>query len=117
MAEFATADEIAQGWRPLNSSQRADAEAKIAAVGIWIRDRKPDVADDDPAAKFVTVQAVRAALEAEKYAGHVSYSRTVGGETESGTFSKSSEPLYITDFHYQLLGISRITMPQWHFGD
>jgi len=117
MAEFATADEITQGWRPLTPGQRTDAEAQIAAVGLWIRDQKPGIADDSPAAKFVTIEVVRAAIEAGEHAGHVSYSRTVGGLSESGTLAKASEPMYVTDFHYQLLGISRTAMPRYTFGD
>lgn len=117
MADFATAEDVQNGWRPPPGTEQADIVAKIAAASQWIRDRKPDLADDHPQAQYVVVDVVRNALTNAKYAGHTQYSRTVGGVTRSGTLVDPGGSLVITDFHKQLLGISLATMPQYHFGD
>ncbi|WP_064076696.1 hypothetical protein [Prescottella equi] len=122
MPEYATADEVARGRRPLTADQRLDVEALIAAAGKWIRDRrtdcgKPAIPVDDPTAKLVVLQVVRTALGTEEYAGHISYSRVVGGLSESGTLANPGEFLMFTDFHHQLLGIPTTAMPRATFGD
>lgn len=117
MPDFADIDDLTNGWRSLSDTEKLDAAAKIAAVSSWIRDRKPDLADDNANAKFVVVDVVRFALTNAKYAGHSSYSRTVGGVTRSGTLVDPGGSLVITDFHRQLLGISNNAEPQYFFGD
>ncbi|OZC62769.1 hypothetical protein CH276_14215 [Rhodococcus sp. 06-470-2] len=114
MAEFATPNDISS---TLTESETVDAAAKIAAVSQWITDKKPDLAEGHPQAKYVVVDVVRAALANKKYAGHTQYSRTVGGVTRSGTLVDPGGSMVITDFHKQLLGISLAIMPQYHFGD
>lgn len=117
MAAFATPDDISTGWRTLTAAEEVDVVSKIAAVSQWIVDKKPDLADGHPQAKYVVVDVVRAARTNAKYAGHTQYSRTVGGVTRSGTLVDPGGSLVITDFHKQLLGISLAIMPQYHFGD
>ncbi|HEY9314332.1 hypothetical protein [Williamsia sp.] len=114
---FATVGDVTRGRRPTTEAERQDIEAMIAAAGLWIRDRKDWIADDDEAAKFVVVQVVRTALDTEKYRGLISFTKTTGGVTRSGTLANPGELLVFTDFHHQLLGISRVGGPSWNFGD
>ncbi|USC16222.1 phage Gp19/Gp15/Gp42 family protein [Rhodococcus sp. 11-3] len=117
MADFVNTDDIESGWRPLTSTEKIWAEQLIASASKWIRNRKPDLAEDDPDAQFVVIEVVRAALTAAKYAGHASYAKTVGGVTRSGTLVNPGRSLVFTEFHYQLLGISQVAAPKFTFGD
>lgn len=115
MADFASPDDIFRG-RVRTQAAEADAEALIAAASNWIRQHKPGIADDDPAAHVVVMQVVRSAMATDKYAGHVSYSKTVGGVTRSGTLANPGALLVFEDSHYQLLGLSRTGGPSYYFG-
>ncbi|ROZ49381.1 hypothetical protein EEB13_05510 [Rhodococcus sp. WS3] len=117
MTDFADKEDISNGWRALTSAEEIDVLGKISAVSQWIRDRKPSLLADDPQAKYVVVDVIRFALSNAKHAGHKSYSRTVGGVTRSGTLVDSGGSLVITDFHKELLGISKVATPRWNFGD
>lgn len=117
MDDFATRDDIPDGWRPLTAAEQIDVLGKIAAVSHWIRQNRPDLPADDAQAKYVVVDVVRSALSNAKHAGHSSYSRTVGGVTRSGTLVDPGGTLVITAFHRELLGISIAGAPQWNFGD
>lgn len=117
MVAFADKSDITNGWRALTAAEQIDVVGKIAAVSHWIQDRKSDLGTDDPNAKYVVVDVVRYALGTAKQAGHLSYSRTVGGVTRSGTLVDAGGTLVITDFHRELLGISIAGAPQWNFGD
>lgn len=115
MADFVTVDEIFRGrTRPPGGVE--DAADLIAAASNWIRDRKPDIADDDPAARIVVIHVVRTAMASDKYLGHVSYSKTVGGVTRSGTLANPGALLTFEGSHYQLLGISQSGGPSYCFG-
>ncbi|NKR75868.1 hypothetical protein GS492_24990 [Rhodococcus hoagii] len=117
MAEFATVDEVTRGRRPPSPDERLNIEELIAAAGLWIRAHKPGIADNDQAAHFVVVQAVRTALETEKYRGLVTFTKTTGGVSRGGTLAKPGELLVFTPLHHQLLGISTTGAPSWYFGD
>ncbi|NKS94622.1 hypothetical protein GS876_10355 [Rhodococcus hoagii] len=122
MAEFATADDIARGRRPLTPDEKLDVEEMIAAASQWIQDRraengKPELPDGDPAAKQVVVQVVRTAFDRAEHAGLSSYSWTVGATSGSGTLANPGELLVFTDFHRQLLGLPLTARPAFTFGD
>lgn len=117
MAKFATVDDINRGRPPFSDDDKADADALIAAAGEWIRERKPGIADDDPAAHIVVIQVVRTAMDTRRYSGHTSYSKTVGGVTRSGTLANPGALLAFDDSHYQLLRISRSCGASYYFGD
>ncbi|NKV95313.1 hypothetical protein GS938_19990 [Rhodococcus hoagii] len=116
MAEFAIVDEVTRGRRPPSPDERKNIEEMIAAAGLWIRGHKPGIAEDDPAAHFVVIDAVRTAMDTEKYRGLISFTKTTGGVSRGGTLAKPGELLVFTDFHHQLLGISLVGAPSWHFG-
>ncbi|MDF3309757.1 hypothetical protein P3H15_32585 [Rhodococcus sp. T2V] len=119
MADFVTVPDVVTGWRPLSAVEGPWAAQLIATASRWIRDpkRRPDIADDDPDAQFVVIEVVRAALTAAKHAGHVTYSKTVGGVTRAGTLVNPGRSLVFTEYHHQILGISRSAKPSWTFGD
>ena len=116
MADFASPSDIFRG-RPVPPGGEQDAQDLITAASNWIRERKPDIADDDAAARVVVIQVVRAAMATDKYAGHVSYSKTVGGVTRSGTLANPGSLLIFGPSHYLLLGISAGGGPSFYFGD
>ncbi|MFE3196260.1 hypothetical protein ACFXHA_45195 [Nocardia sp. NPDC059240] len=117
---LATVDEIARGWRPLDTDERADAALLIAAAEAWIRDpdRRPDIAEGDPIAKRVVIEVVRAALAPPAdFVGHTSYSDGMGPWAQSGTVPTPAGMLMFTAQHEGLLGISSQPMPRGEFGD
>lgn len=115
MADFVDVDDIFRGrTRPPGGEQ--DAADLIAAASAWIREQRPGIADDDPAARVVVIHVVRAALASDKYAGHVSYSKTVGGVNRSGTLANPGALLNFEASHYRLLGISNGGGPSYYFG-
>lgn len=115
MAAFAVPEDINIGGRPLNSTQTADAQLMLEAAADWIRERRPDIDEQDAKAKLVSIHVVRTALMTSQYAGLSTFSKTVGGITRSGTLSNPGELLDFTDFHKELLGISFRAGPRWHF--
>ncbi|MGU3587430.1 hypothetical protein ACLBYD_30345 [Rhodococcus sp. C26F] len=117
MADFVDVTGLMRGWRQLSATETIWAEQLIASASKWIRKHKPTIDDDDPDARFVVIEVVRAALTAAKHAGHVSYTKTVGGVTRSGTLVNPGRSLVFTPYHYQLLGISQSAKPSWTFGD
>lgn len=115
MAAFAQPSDITIGGRQLTAAQEADAQMFLDAAASWIRARKPDIAPDDPNAKLVSIQVVKAALISEPYLGLSSYSKTVGEVSRSGTIANPGALLHFTDFHKELLGIPYRAAPQWSF--
>lgn len=118
--DFANVEELTENWRPLSGPERARATQLLGAAGRWIRRKLPGIAADDPDAKLVSIEVVRTALDTADYAGHLSYSRTVGGISGSGTLANPGALLVFTDSHRELLGLPTSespTMPLGSFGD
>lgn len=118
MPAFATVDEVVAGWRPLSAADRTWAEMLLAAAARWIRKpaHRPDIADDDPDAKLVSISAVRSALVAGANAGHTQYAKTAGSFQKSGTLTNPEGALRFSDWHKELLGISTTAGPTGCFG-
>nr|WP_067573687.1 hypothetical protein [Nocardia acidivorans] len=117
---LATVDEVARGWRPLDTDERADAELLLAAAEAWIRDpsRRPDILDVDPIAKRVVIEVVRTALAPPAdFTGHTSYSDGMGPFAQGGTVPTPAGQLVFTAAHADLLGIAAQASPVWYFGD
>lgn len=115
---LATVDDVALGWLDLDAGQRGDAEQLIDAAEQWIRDRRPDIADDDPVGKRVVIEVVRVALAPPpEFAGHLSYADRMGPWSAEGTLATPAGTLVFTAAHAELLGISAGPAPRWHFGD
>ncbi|MFC9769449.1 hypothetical protein [Rhodococcus jostii] len=117
MADFATPTEVEAVWRPLSAEETANAALLLTAAAQWIRDNTPDIADNDPAARFVSIDVVKSALLAGPFTGHASYSKTIGPWSKSGTLINPAGALQFTDVHKELLGISVTGSAHWFFGD
>jgi hypothetical protein len=101
--------EVGDIGRNMTGAQKSDAETLIAAAEAWIRapHRRPDIQDDDPTGKRVVIEVVRAAMAVPvEFAGHTSYSKTVGPRSKSGTVDTPAGALVFTKEHERLLGIT-----------
>lgn len=116
MSAFATPDELSAGWRPLRTSETVWAEQLLDAAGRWIRRHKPDIANDDPDAKFVSISVVRSALTPGPNVGHMQYAKTAGSFQKSGTLTNPEGALRFADWHKEQLGIPTSASPTWKFG-
>ncbi|WP_280489499.1 hypothetical protein [Nocardia farcinica] len=117
---LATPDDVALGWRAFSQADKERATLLIAAAEAWIRDpsRRPDIDDDDPIAKVVVVEVVRAAMAVPPdFVGHTSYSDTMGPWARSGTLATTAGTLMFLADHERRLGISSMPMPSGDFGD
>lgn len=114
---FVYPGELAAAWRPLSEAEEVWAGLLLAAAAVWIREKVPGVADDSLAARVVSIDVVRTALETGKTPGHLSYSRTVGATAKSGTLAVAAGSLTWTDWHREQLGIRTRPLPVGSFGD
>lgn len=112
---FLNAAAFAAMFRPLSAAETAVATPLLQVVSDWIRTKKPDIANDDQAAKVVCFEIVREALTYGKYSGLSDFSETVGRRTLSGTVSSADIEGFITDRHRRMLGISTTARPAYSF--
>jgi hypothetical protein len=111
MAAFASNTDVSGTWRALSDAETAYADLLLDAAALWIRNRLPGILDSDPAARIVSIEVVRAALQKNKLEGLNTYTRTVGGRTESWTGARTAtseelaRTLEFSEYHQQLLGI------------
>lgn len=103
---FATVDDVGAGWRALSEQDRINVRLLLDAAAMWIRNRVPDIADDHPGARFVSIDVVRSAMEAGANRGMSSFSKTIGPWSKSGTLINPSGALTFTVMHRELLGIA-----------
>lgn len=106
MAGFITTTEVANMWRPLSGAETEFGQILIDAASNWIREKKPSIAADDPAAKLVVFEVVKAALLPGQWQGYASWSKTVGARTVAATLADPMAHLEFTDWHLRFLGIS-----------
>lgn len=112
---FADAGVIGSMWRPLSQAESEYAADLAEVVSAWIRSRRPGIADDDPAARVVTVEVVREALTAGARSGLSSWSTTVAHRSESGTADPAAVDRLITRRHRIMLGLAVTAGPAWSF--
>lgn len=119
VAPFLTVTDFEGMWHPLSAEQKVYAGQLLAAAARRIRRRMPQIAPDDPDAKLVSFQVVRSALQSDtllaSFAGHSSYSKTVGEKTNSGKLTNPDALLLFTDYHWSQLGISNTPLPRGNF--
>lgn len=114
-APFLDATTFADMFRPLSDAESEVVEPYLDVVSNWIRDNKPGVADDDPAAKVVTFEVTRDALLYGDFGPLVSFSNTMGPRTKSGTLDPGAVERFITDRHRRMLGIALRAAPAFNF--
>lgn len=112
---FITPEGIQSLWRPLSGAEQEYAEILIAAASGWIRDRKPGIREDDPAARIVCLEVVKAVLLPGQWQNFSSFSREIDDAVVSATLADPAGALTFTDWHYELLGINRNPLPVGHF--
>lgn len=115
MPPFLTVDKLAGMFRPLTPAEAAQAAPLLEVVSAWIRDVKPGIPDDDPAAITVCFDVLRGALQFGKYRGLTQFSETVAHRTRSGGIDTSAVGRFIDPYHRQLLGLSAVGGPVYHF--
>lgn len=123
MTAFAQTTDVSATWRTLNAAQTAYASLLLDAAALWIRNKKPGIADGDPAARIVSIQVVRDALQRDVFGGSPSGTRTYGKKTESWTTARTAtiaelaQTLVFGPYQLQLLGIFQPTGPRGQFGN
>lgn len=104
-------------WRALSPEEVVRSTRLIAMVGALIKSRRPDIADDDPAAQGVVIDVVISALGEPESRGFSSFSKTVGPRSISGTVANPGGEIAFKRWHCQALGIPVGAMPLAYFGD
>lgn len=116
MAEpFLTADDFAGMFRPLSDAETEVAGLLVDVASTWIRDKAPNTAIDDPAAKVVVFEVTRDALLYGKYAVLSSFTQQTGHSVKSGTIDRDEIERFVTDRHRRMLGIPLRAAPVGHF--
>ncbi|WP_094980340.1 hypothetical protein [Rhodococcus pyridinivorans] len=113
---FATYRDVQDAWRPLRDAERTWAVQLLEAAARWIRRQLPNIADDDPAAKLVSISVVKSALTAGDASGYVSHSKSIGPWSKSGTLANPDGALVFTDWHKEQLGLGPTRVPHYRFG-
>lgn len=112
---FLSVDDFADMFRPLSDPESELAGPYLEVVSDWIRDKKTDVSDDDPAAKIVVFEVVREALLYGDLGPLTSFSKTMGPRSRSGTFDRGAVEKFITVRHRHMLGITVSTGARGYF--
>ena len=115
MPDFIEVDQVEQMWRPLSAAEKELAGLLITAASVWIREKKPGIADDSAAAQLVVFDLVKTVLLPGEWAGYSQWSVTVGGRSRSGTLSDAAAMVALTPWQLMLLGISQTPDPSWNF--
>lgn len=119
---FVMVTDLANAWRALTTAERTYAAQLLDAAGQKIRDAYRgafgvDIDDDNPAAKTVSIDMVKTAIDTGKYIGHVQYGRLEGPRQKTGTLKNPGGALVFTDYHRQQLGIPITAGPVYRFAD
>ncbi|AZF93585.1 hypothetical protein SEA_EYES_8 [Gordonia phage Eyes] len=119
---FVTVTELVDVWRPLTPAERAHAAQLLVAAGGKIREeyraaRGVDISDDSPAARTVSIEMVRTAIQTGAYIGHIQYARIEGQRQKSGTLVNPGGALVLTDYQRTQLGLPISAGPSYRFDD
>jgi hypothetical protein len=115
---FLQVNEFTPMFRPLSAAEALVAELLLQVASNWIRDpqRRPYIADDDPAARLVVFEVVRDSLLYGKYRRFSTFTNTTGHRTEEGAWAADAlASLDFTDRHRVMLGISVRAAPVFNF--
>ncbi|MEV6258077.1 hypothetical protein AB0L97_32965 [Nocardia sp. NPDC051911] len=120
---FATTSDVQSTWRTLNTTQTAYAELLLQAAALWICQRLPNIAPDSPAAKIVSIEVVRAALQRDQLDGVPSGKRTRGTRSDewtgarTATIEELARTLVFSQYHHELLGLRQPSGPRYAMGN
>lgn len=91
------------------------AASLLTVVSDWIRDKKPDIVDDDQAAKVVTFEVTRDALMAGDVGPYSQVTKTTSHSSRVVAIDRSAVERWITDRHRRMLGLPINAAPRGHF--
>ncbi len=91
------------------------AASLLQLVSDWIRERKPDIADDDPAAQVVTFEVTRDSLVYGDFGPQTAYLKATSHSQRSGTIDRAVIEKFITDRHRRMLGLGVKAAPRGRF--
>ncbi|AMT72046.1 hypothetical protein [Mycobacteroides immunogenum] len=115
MAEFLDVEAFAAMYQPLTAAEKLVAAPLLTVVSDWIRDKKPNIADDDPAAKIVTFEVTREALIYGEFGPVSSFTKTVAHRTKQAAIDREAVEKFIARRHYRMLGIAVQAKARGHF--
>lgn len=115
MTDFLDVEAFVAMFRPLSAAEKLVATPLLTVVSDWIRDKKPAIADDDPAAKIVTFEVTRDALMYGEFGPVSSFTKTVGHRTKQAAIDRAAVEKFIGHRHYRMLGISVQAKARGHF--
>lgn len=115
MTDFLDVEAFAAMYRPLTAAEKLVAEPLLTVVSDWIRDKKPAIADDDPAAKIVTFEVTRDGLLYGEFGPVSSFTKTVAHRTKQAVIDREAVEKFITRRHYRMLGLSLLAKARGHF--
>jgi hypothetical protein len=99
----------------LTSGEYELATPLLQVVSDWIRDKKPGIADDDPAAIVVSFEVVRDALLSGKFGPFTSFAKTMGPRSRSATIDREALSKFVTGRHRLMLGLGAKAAPRGNF--
>ncbi|AGM12896.1 head-to-tail adaptor [Mycobacterium phage Brusacoram] len=115
MADFLTVETLAE-WAKQPAWADSDlARALLTVVSDWIRDHKPGLADDDPAAQVVVFEVTRDALLAGDLGPYSSVTKTTSHSSRQVTIDRAVVDMFITPRHRRMLGLGSTAAPRGHF--
>ncbi len=91
------------------------ATSLLQLVSDWIRERKPDIAQDDPGAQVVTFEVTRDSMMYGDFGPQTAYLKATSHSQRSGTIDRAVVEKFITDRHRRMLGIGVKAAPRRRF--
>ncbi|AMS02929.1 head-to-tail adaptor [Gordonia phage MagicMan] len=121
-APFVTVTELAASWRALTTQEQTYATDLLNAAAEKIRAeyRKAfaaEIEQSNPAARTVSIDMVKTAIQTGAYVGHIQYGRIEGQRQKSGRLLNPGGALVLTDYHREQLGIPTRALAQACFDD
>lgn len=101
----------------LSTGETTTATRLLSVVSDRIRELKPDIADESPAAKQVTFEVVRDAMMFGGLEKLSSFQNITSRRQEAGTFDDAAKAVddLLTARHRRMLGL--YSKPAYYFGD
>ncbi|MFD6357940.1 hypothetical protein [Nocardia tengchongensis] len=112
-------------WRTLNAQQLDFAGLLLQAAALWITGKcqAANIPVSTAAAKIVSIEVVRAALQRDQLDG-VPSGKTVRGDrsdewtnVRTATIEELAQTLVFSEYHQQLLGLWQPTGPRYAMGN
>lgn len=121
---FASTDDVSGTWRTLNGEQTAYAQLLLEAAYVWITGKcaAAGIAVPTTAAKIVSIEVVRAALQRDCFNGAPSGRVTRGSRSDEWTTARTAtveelaRTLIFSEYHLNLLGLFQPTGPTYAMG-